>query len=73
MNERTIKVSNNRPRPMVVPIWPITRSSLTTIDAIVNANTKPAVRDDLAGTAHRADDARVYTGAELLFDPGHQQ
>ena len=41
MNERTINVSNNRPRPMVLPIWPMTRRSLTTIEAIVKANTKP--------------------------------
>ena len=42
MNERTTKVSNSKPRPMVVPTWPIIRKSLTTIEAIVKANTRPA-------------------------------
>src|ERR1700687_535933 len=31
MNERTTSVSNNRPRPMVVPTCPTTRGSLTII------------------------------------------
>ena len=42
MSERTIRVSNSRPRPMVVPTWPMTVSSLTAIDIIVKANTRPA-------------------------------
>jgi hypothetical protein len=42
MNERTTNVSNNRPRPIVVPTWPMMRRSLTTIEAMVNANTRPA-------------------------------
>ena len=42
MNDRTINVSNSRPRPMVVPTCPMMRRSLTTIDAMVNANTRPA-------------------------------
>ena len=42
MNDRTTSVSNSRPRPMVVPTWPITVSSLTAIDIIVKANTRPA-------------------------------
>ena len=33
MNERTISVSNSRPRPMVVPIWPSTCRPLNTNDA----------------------------------------
>lgn len=43
MNERTTNVSNSNPNPIVVPICPIIRRSLTTIDAIVTANTNPAV------------------------------
>ena len=42
MNARTTKVSNNRPSPIVVPTWAITRRSLTTMEAIVRANTTPA-------------------------------
>ena len=42
MNERTTKVSNNRPRPMVVPSWPIISKSLNIIEAMVKANTRPA-------------------------------
>lgn len=43
MNERTIRVSNNNPIMIVVPIWPTTRGSLVTMVPIVNANTSPAV------------------------------
>lgn len=42
MNERTIRVSNSRPSPIVVPTWPTTRRSLTSMEAMVNANTSPA-------------------------------
>ncbi|VBA34391.1 hypothetical protein LAUMK136_00678 [Mycobacterium attenuatum] len=42
MNERTINVSKSRPRPMVVPIWPIIRKSLNTNRDMVTANTMPA-------------------------------
>jgi hypothetical protein len=42
MNERTISVSNSRPSPMVVPIWPRTRKSLNTNEDMVKANTRPA-------------------------------
>ena len=42
MNARTTNVSNSRPKPMVVPTWPITVNSLTAIDIIVKANTRPA-------------------------------
>ncbi|COW49460.1 Uncharacterised protein [Mycobacterium tuberculosis] len=42
MNDRTTRVSKSRPSPMVVPTCPITRSSLTAMDAMVNANTRPA-------------------------------
>lgn len=42
IKERTINVSNSRPRPMVIPIWPIIIRSLTAMDAIVKANTRPA-------------------------------
>ena len=42
MNDRMISVSNSRPIPIVVPTCPATTRSLTTIDIIVNANTKPA-------------------------------
>ncbi len=42
MNDRTIRVSNNRPSAMVVPSWPMMRSSLNANDAIVKANTRPA-------------------------------
>ncbi|CFE45664.1 Uncharacterised protein [Mycobacterium tuberculosis] len=43
MNDRTINVSNSKPRPMVVPTCPITRRSLTAMDAMVTANTSPAL------------------------------
>src|ERR1700710_1926109 len=39
INERTTRVSNSRPRPIVVPTWPMTVSSLTDIDIMVNAKT----------------------------------
>ena len=42
MNDRTISVSNIRPIPIVVPTCPMIRRSLTTIEAMVNANTNPA-------------------------------
>ncbi len=42
MNARITKVSNNRPIPMVVPIWATTTMALTDIDIMVNANTRPA-------------------------------
>ena len=42
MNDRITRVSNNRPSAMVLPTWPATRRSLTSIDAIVKANTRPA-------------------------------
>ena len=42
MNARITKVSNNRPIPMVVPIWATTTMALTDIDIMVNANTMPA-------------------------------
>ena len=37
MNDRTISVSNSRPRAIVVSIWPSTRRSLKMNDAMVNA------------------------------------
>ena len=42
MNDRTISVSNSRPRAIVVPIWPSTRRSLRMNYAMVKANTSPA-------------------------------
>ena len=42
MNARTTKVSNSRPIAIVDPSWPMVTRSLTTIDAIVSANTTPA-------------------------------
>ena len=42
MNARITNVSNSRPIPIVVPTWATTVSVLTTIDIIVNANTRPA-------------------------------
>ncbi len=42
MNARTTSVSNSKPRPIVVPTWPMTRRSLTSMDPMVNANTSPA-------------------------------
>ena len=42
MNERTTRVSNNRPSAIVLPTWPATIRSLTIIEAIVKANTRPA-------------------------------
>src|ERR1700760_1689093 len=41
INDRTTSVSNSNPRPMVVPTWPITVSSLTAIVIIVKAKTSP--------------------------------
>jgi len=45
MNERTISVSNNSPRPMVVPIWPRIRRSLTMKEDIVAAELRPLALD----------------------------
>ena len=42
MRERTMRVSKRRPRPMVVPPWPMLRRSLETMAAMVKANTRPA-------------------------------
>ena len=42
MKARITKVSNNRPIPIVVPIWATTTMALTAIDIMVNANTRPA-------------------------------
>ena len=58
MNDRTTSVSNSSPSPIVVPTWPMTVSSLTAMDIIVNANTRPGGRHHRTGAAHRADDAR---------------
>ena len=44
MNDRTTKVSNSYPIPMVVPTWPMTRSSLIAIELMVKANT-PRLRN----------------------------
>ena len=45
MNDRTISVSNSKPRPMVVPIWPSTRKSLKMKAHMVTAKTMPADGD----------------------------
>ena len=42
MNDRTIRVSNNRPMPIVEPICGHHVRSLNIIAAMVNANTRPA-------------------------------
>jgi hypothetical protein len=42
MNDRTINVSNNRPRAMVVPTCPMTLRGLNAKVAMVAANTSPA-------------------------------
>ena len=42
MKARTINVSTSRPNPIAMPNCPITRRSLTIIDAMVAANTMPA-------------------------------
>lgn len=42
MNDRTIRVSNSSPSPIVVPIWPSTRRLLKANEPIVAANTSPA-------------------------------
>src|SRR5262245_5592485 len=42
INERTTKVSNSSPSPIVVPPWPIAIRSLVTMDAMVTAKTRPA-------------------------------
>ena len=42
MSERTTSVSNNRPRPMVLPTCASTVNSLTAKDIMVKANTRPA-------------------------------
>jgi hypothetical protein len=42
MKARITNVSNNRPNPVVVPIWAITTMALAAIDIMVNANTRPA-------------------------------
>jgi hypothetical protein len=42
INERTISVSKSRPRPIVVPPWPIDVKSLKANEAIVTAKTRPA-------------------------------
>src|ERR1700733_7651891 len=49
MNARTTSVSNSRPRPMVIPTWPIMTRSLTTMDIMVKANTRPADVTTLLG------------------------
>lgn len=42
ISERTMSVSNSRPRPIVLPAWPIELKSLAAMDIMVNANTSPA-------------------------------
>jgi hypothetical protein len=42
MKARITNVSNNRPNPVVVPIWATTTMALAAIDIMVNANTRPA-------------------------------
>ncbi len=42
MNDRAISMSNNKPRPIVVPIWPRTWNPLNTNAHVVTANTMPA-------------------------------
>ncbi len=41
MKARTTNVSNSSPSPIVVPTCAMIRRSLTTIDAMVSANTTP--------------------------------
>ncbi|CPU60823.1 Uncharacterised protein [Mycobacteroides abscessus] len=42
MNARTTRVSNNKPIPIVQPNCPMVTRSLTTMDNMVNAKTRPA-------------------------------
>jgi len=49
------------------------RRSLTTIDDMVAANTKPATVTTLPVPPHRADDAGLDAGRQLFLEPGHQQ
>ena len=59
---------------MVVPRCPTTRKSLTIIDAMVKANTKPAAVTTRAGGAHAPDDSGVQAGVDFFFEPGdHEQ
>ena len=41
MNARTTNVSNSNPSAMVVPTWPMVSRSLTVVDTIVAANSRP--------------------------------
>ena len=54
---------------MVVPTCPTTRRSLTTIDIIVKANTRPAEVTTEPGSAHRPNYARVDAGVDLFLEP----
>ena len=71
MNPRITNVSNNRPIPMVVPIWATTTMALTDIDIMVNANTRPAAVT--TGVGHQgqigAVERRLQIGA-TGSDPG---
>ena len=42
MHDRMTRVSKSRPKAIVVPICPTMTNSLTTMDAMVKANTRPA-------------------------------
>ena len=42
IKDRTIRVSNSNPRPIVDPACPMWRRSLASIEAIVKAKTNPA-------------------------------
>ena len=73
MNERTIRVSNNRPRAMVVPIWPSTTQIAVDEGRHGEGEHQSGGGDDPTGTRHGPDDAGVQSGADLFFEPGYQQ
>lgn len=57
MNDRTINVSNSKPRPMVVPHLSDNPQIADGHGRHGDGEYQPCVGHDLAGAAHRPDDA----------------
>ncbi len=71
-NDRTISMSNSKPRPDLVPTFNLPAGSLTAMDAMVTANTSPALVTTLPVPPI---DRICRSSAPLyfLFEPGDQE
>ena len=73
MNDRTTSVSNSSRARWWCPSGPMTRRSLTTIEHMVSANTRPAAVTTLPVPPIARMMPVFRPRVDLLFEPGHQQ